>query len=196
MGTATHLASSSQKVASSEIQGFEGSGVVRKGSYSRYCSVYPSKLENTHLKFRLIQTAVLSNRSTFKKHVKNPLKPFPFMTTWNNSPLFTFVMHGYSVFSPHICMWLIMRFPLLFCALVSCLFCVVLLSMCGDSVHYSCQSVCDVLWSCTACYLLSGVTPVVCVVLNTLATTKCLFWATNKFDFDFGEKWTVMCVTV
>lgn len=40
----THLASSSHIVVSSEIHGLDGSGGVRKGSYSRYCSVYPSKL--------------------------------------------------------------------------------------------------------------------------------------------------------
>lgn len=34
-----YLASSSQKVVSSDIQGFEGSGGTRKGSYSKYCSV-------------------------------------------------------------------------------------------------------------------------------------------------------------
>lgn len=35
----TDLASSSQSVVSSEIQGLDGSGGVRKGSYSMYCSV-------------------------------------------------------------------------------------------------------------------------------------------------------------
>ncbi len=34
-----YLASSSHSVVSSEIQGLEGSGGVRKGSYSTYCSV-------------------------------------------------------------------------------------------------------------------------------------------------------------
>lgn len=43
-GPVTHLASSSQSVVSSEIHGLDGSGGERNGSYSRCCSVYPSKL--------------------------------------------------------------------------------------------------------------------------------------------------------
>ncbi len=43
--THTHLASSSQEVTSSEIQGFDGSCVVKNGSYSVYCSEKLSKLQ-------------------------------------------------------------------------------------------------------------------------------------------------------
>ena len=48
--THAYLASSSHSEESSEIQGLEGSDGVRKGSYSTYCSVYPSKLSTDSTK--------------------------------------------------------------------------------------------------------------------------------------------------